>query len=103
MVKNPRLEDPQQGSHATEKQQLPEHSLEGSSPDGNFVQVNLIAVLSMLVSLRDCDKCSLHHVSNTLRRSLQCTQYPRQFLSYLFVKKYLLVGMSGVCYERVNG
>lgn len=55
VVKNPRLEDPQQGSHATEKQQLPEHSLEGSSPDGNFVQVNLIAVLSMLVSVRDSD------------------------------------------------
>lgn len=55
VVKNPRLEDPQQGSHATEKQQLPEHSLEGSSLDGNFVQVNLIAVLSMLVTVRDCD------------------------------------------------
>ena len=55
VVKNPRLEGPRQGLHTTEQQQLPKHSLDGSSLDGNFVQVNLIIMLSMLVTVRDCD------------------------------------------------
>ena len=55
VVKNPVLEGPQQGLHATEKQQFPGDSLEGSSLDGNFVKVNVIAMRSMLVTVRDCD------------------------------------------------
>ena len=60
--------------YAPKKQQL--HSLEKSNLAGNFVQVNVIVMLSTLITVRGCDKNLLCTI--ILKSSLHCvTSFPR--------------------------